>query len=94
MRPYTLSWGSLCPPKAAVTAYLSIFRFSGPVGFRVSDAGFTYRELEAIGAERSFPRVAKAAAERESVAKNRRVIFVDVSAEDLTRAICDVAAAS
>lgn len=64
-------------------------------GFRVSDNGFAYRELESVGAQRSFPRVAASAAEAELLECNRRAIFVEVSdASQVVRAITDVAMAS
>jgi hypothetical protein len=63
-------------------------------GFRVSDNGFAYREIESLGMQRSFPNAARAAAEPESLEVDRRTIFVDVPEEELARAIADVAAAS
>lgn len=62
--------------------------------FRVDDGGFAYREIEAVGAERSFPRTAEKIIETDELCKNGRVIYIDVPAEGLVRAICDVAAAS
>lgn len=63
-------------------------------GYLVTDHGFAYRELEAIGAERSFGKLAAASAEAEGVSKDRRRFFVEVGAGDISRAVCDVAAAS
>ena len=63
-------------------------------GFRIDDGGFAYRELEAIGSERSFARTAAKIAEREDLDVNRRVIYVTVDEEGLSRALCDVAMAS
>jgi hypothetical protein len=63
-------------------------------GFVVSDNGFCFRELEAIGAGRSFAKAAAAIAERLSVEKDRRRIFVEVSGDELSRAIIDVGSAS
>lgn len=63
-------------------------------GFRVDDGGFAYRELAAIGAERSFPKVADRFAEANDVEHNRRVIFASASPDELVRAICDVGMAS
>ena len=63
-------------------------------GVRVSDGGFAYRELESLGAERSFPRTAAGAAESESLNVSKRTLFVDVPQELLIRAICDVSIAS
>jgi hypothetical protein len=65
-----------------------------PGGYRIDDGGFAFRELESIGAERSFWRTAAKIAEREHLETNRRVIFCTADENDLQRAICDVAAAS
>jgi hypothetical protein len=64
------------------------------VGYRVSDNGFAYRELESIGAERSFGRTSSAIAEQDKIERNRRVVYVDVPADELSRAISDVGIAS
>lgn len=63
-------------------------------GIRVTDNGFAYRELETIGAERSFGHVAKSVCEEERIDRDERAIFVVVDAHDVQRAICDVGAAS
>lgn len=63
-------------------------------GYRVDDGGFAFRELESIGAERSFRRTATKIAERDELQLNRRVIFVNATDDELGRAICDVALAS
>lgn len=63
-------------------------------GVRVSDNGFGYRLLENIGAQRSFPRSARKAAEVEELCVDTRAIFVDVPLHAATRAICDVSVAS
>lgn len=65
-----------------------------PGGYRVDDGGFAYREIESIGAERSFSRTASRIAERDQLELDRRVILVDTTDEELGRAICDVALAS
>lgn len=62
--------------------------------FDVDDGGYAYRELESIGAERSFPKAAEKAAAIEELEKDTRRIFVSCSESELTRAICDVAVAS
>lgn len=67
---------------------------SAPGGYRIDDGGFAYRELESIGAERSFRRTAGKIAERDQLEVNRRVIFCTADEGDLQRAICDVASAS
>lgn len=63
-------------------------------GFMVTDNGFAFRELEAIGAERSFGRIAAAFAERAEIEKNRRAVFIEATPDDLARAISDVASVS
>lgn len=65
-----------------------------PGGFRVSDSGFAYRELEEIGAERSFAKTADKIIEIQNVLRNKRAIYADVSAEQIERAICDVSTAA
>jgi len=65
-----------------------------PSGFRVSDNGFAYREAECLGVQRSFPKTAGSVAEAEGLTVNRRAIYTDVTAEGLSRAICDIATAS
>ncbi len=63
-------------------------------GFQVDDGGFAFRELEAIGSERSFPRIAAKYASYEGLETDRRLIFTRASTSDLSRAICDVGMAS
>ncbi|WP_299438542.1 hypothetical protein [uncultured Rhodospira sp.] len=63
-------------------------------GLRVSDNGFAFREIETVGAERSFARTAATIAKNEGVLVDRRKVFVDAPQDKLFRAICDVAAAS
>ncbi len=63
-------------------------------GFEIDDGGFAYRELEALGFERSFPSEAAKAADAEELQKDRRRIWVVAPGSELTRAICDVALAS
>lgn len=63
-------------------------------GFEIDDGGFAYRELEALGYERSFPSEASKAADAEELHKDRRRIWVVVPGSELTRAVCDVALAS
>ncbi|WP_428410110.1 hypothetical protein [Hyphococcus sp.] len=65
-----------------------------PGGYRVSDFAFAFREIERIGYERSFPRTASAVADLEGLQISHRALTVDVPAEHLERAICDVATAS
>jgi hypothetical protein len=62
--------------------------------FVVTDNGFAFRELEAIGAERSFGLIAAAFSERAEIEKNRRAVFVEATPDDLARAISDVASVS
>ena len=63
-------------------------------GFRISDGGFAYREAEDVGAARSFKRTAKRFAEEYETDVGDQAIFVDVSDDQIERAICDVAAVS
>ena len=63
-------------------------------GVRVSDGGFAYRELESIGAERSFSKTASGATESEGLNVNKRSIFVDVPRDGIIRAISEVATAT
>ena len=76
------------PSGAAATVKIEFI--SG--GYRVSDSGFAYRELESIGAERSFGKMAMS--EQDQVKRNKRVIYIDVPEDDLSRAISDVGTAS
>jgi hypothetical protein len=66
----------------------------GAGGFRVSDAGFAYREVEDIAGPRSFRRTANRIAEANDVVVGERLIYVNATMETLERAICDVADAS
>jgi len=63
-------------------------------GARVSDGGFAFREIESIGAQRSFPRIASDIATREGLLTNRREIYVEVPVDQIQRAICEVAVSS
>lgn len=78
------------PDGSHVTVKLEMVK----AGTRVSDGGFAYRVLEAVGAHRSFAGSARSAASGEELNVDRRMIFVDVPPEGISRAICDVAAAS
>lgn len=85
-----LSLPLLYPDGSSVT--LKIDKIAS--GIRISDNGFAYREVENIGADRSFGHHAKRIAEEEGVEANTRAVYVDVGIDELHRAICDVAAAS
>ncbi|WP_133243824.1 hypothetical protein [Sphingomonas pokkalii] len=63
-------------------------------GFRIDDGGFAYRELESVGFERSFASAADKARQSESLDRDRRCLFTYADAEQLSRAISDVALAS
>jgi hypothetical protein len=63
-------------------------------GIRVSDAGFAFRQVEEVGAGRSFSRTAAKIAETFDVDTAKRAVFVVVDLEQLNRAIIDVAVAS
>lgn len=62
--------------------------------YRVSDAGFGFREIEEIGAQRSFTRIANTIAEEAALGRNARAFFIEVPADQLSRAISDVGMAS
>lgn len=63
-------------------------------GFRVDDAGFTYRDLKRVGAERSFSKTASAIAEALDVEAADHAISTVADDEELCRAVSDVALAS
>lgn len=62
--------------------------------FNVSDYGSAYREVELIGAERSYPKTATRVAGEEGVNSNRRIIFASASPDHLVVKIAKVAMAS
>lgn len=78
------------PSGSAATVRISMAEH----GFRIDDGGFAFREIEAIGAERSFPRTAARIASYEGLQTDRRLIFTYAAADQLARAIGDVGAAS
>ena len=80
----------LYPSGSFVTVRVTL----SPSGIRVSDAGFAYREAEGIGAGRSFSGTARSLAEKTELSVGKRAIFLDVSEEEVERAIYDVSAAS
>lgn len=63
-------------------------------GIKVSDAGYAYREAELFGAGRSFSKTARTVARTYDVQAGLRAIYVDVSRQDVERAVFDVSAAS
>lgn len=63
-------------------------------GFRVDDAGFTYRDLKRIGAERSFAKTALSIAQCEDLDVVDHAIATAAELDDLARAISDVGIAS
>jgi hypothetical protein len=63
-------------------------------GFRVDDAGFTYRDLKRLGIERSFGKTAASIAEREDVAVVDHALQTVAGPDELARAISDVGIAS
>ena len=80
----------ITPSGASVTVRIS--RRIG--GFNVDDAGFTYSDLESVGAERSFAKTAAKLAEAEGLIVGKRMISAIAEDDDLGRAICDVGVAS
>lgn len=75
-------------------SYVTLRVRQAPGGFRVSDAGFAYREAERVGATRSFRRAANPLAEAADVTVGDRSIFVEATMEELERAILDVSETS
>ena len=63
-------------------------------GIRVSDCGAAYRQIEAVGSERSFSRSGDSIAQAVGLERSDRSFYCDVMPSDLTRAIGDVSAAS
>ena len=63
-------------------------------GFRVSDNGFTYREMDDIGVGRSFRRSANKLTDKFDVRIGDHIIFADTDLDQMNRAICDVAQCS
>jgi hypothetical protein len=61
-----------------------------PTTFRVSDNGFAFREVESLGAERSFPKTANRISSEEGVSANRRVVFAEASVPQLAMVIAKV----
>ena len=80
----------LYPSGASVTVKVTL---NGEM-YRVSDAGFAFREIESIGAERSFSGVSAPIILANDLKRDSATIFADVDKESLFRAICDVGSAS
>jgi hypothetical protein len=78
------------PSGASVTIKVEL----GADGFRVTDNGFAFREAESMGAEASFPGVARAVTDGTEISTNRRLLFVNVTNVELEQAMCDVAETS
>ncbi len=62
--------------------------------FRISDAGFAYREVEMVGAERAFPCRARAIAGDLGLDISSRAISARATRRQLAATMADVAAAS
>ena len=60
----------------------------------ISDGGFAFREVEAVGAEASFASVASHVTQKRGVDANRRIVCRQVAVSHIHRAIADVAIAS
>lgn len=78
------------PSGSAVTVRVS----PAEGGFRIDDGGFAYRELESVGFERSFASAADKARQSEGLDRDRRCLITHADAEQLSRALSDVALAS
>jgi hypothetical protein len=59
-------------------------------GFRVSDAGFAFREVEDMGGGKSFAKTARRFVEALDINLAGRILFVDVPPSELERGIMDV----
>lgn len=59
-------------------------------GFRVDDAGLTYRDLKRLGLERGFSKAGSRIGERLEVTVADQMVSTAASADDLARAISDV----
>lgn len=62
--------------------------------FRVSDNGFAFREVESLGAERSFSKTASRIASEQGVSANRRMIYSEAGVAQLAMKIAKVGIAS
>lgn len=80
----------LYPDGSSVTVRVDAIRDR----LRISDNGYAYREVHAVGAERSFAQTAWRILEDDGLSRDRDTIFVDVPADQAFRAICDVGMAS
>ena len=86
------SWGNssfvslplFYPGGGAVSIKIEIWSASE---FRVSDNGFAYREVESLGAERSFPKTAGRIAVEQGVSANRRLIYAEATVGQLAMKI-------
>lgn len=63
-------------------------------GFRVSDSGLAYREIEQVGAERYFVSNAKVFAEEIDAEADKRSLVLMASPAELAGAMADIASAS
>lgn len=78
------------PSGGAVT--IVIGRAEG--GFRVSDGGFAYRELEMIGAEHMFGRNAESFATAIEAKHDKRQLYMIANVDQLVGAIAEIGSAS
>ena len=78
------------PSGSAVTVRVS----KSGKGYRVSDAGFAYRQTQDIGAESSFSKTATGILTTDGLQRDASLIYIDTPVEELYRAICDVGAAA
>lgn len=85
-----ISLPMLYPSGSQVTLRVS----ASPEGLRVSDNGFAFDESHSFGADASFYRKADSLAARLDLIRQGREIFVEIPADQLFRAICDVGTAS
>jgi len=92
------AWGDACyvslpifyPSGTAVTVKVEKARN----GFRVTDSGLAYREIEQVGAERFFASNAKVFAEEIEAATDKRSLVLIAEPDELAAAMADIAGAS
>lgn len=90
-RAWFVSLPIFYPGGGAVTVKIE---HDGRETFSVNDNGFAYREVESLGADRSFSKTANRVALEDGVRANRRLIFADATTVQLAVIISKVGVAS
>lgn len=75
-------------------SFVTVRITQAPGGYRVSDGGLAFREIERFGAERSFSGTVRGVIEGKDTLADRRTIFADVTAGEVEAAVYEVAIAS